>query len=169
EKDASRNDDLDRLRLAATSALVSRNDTLIVASVSCIFGLGSPDAYKASVIDLRVGMEFERDELLGKFVNLQYDRNDMDLKRGTFRVRGDVVELYPAYDELAYRIQLFGDDIERLAIINPLTGATIEETEQLYVYPAVHYVMPQERVEIAVASIKEELEQRLMELRRQGK
>ncbi|HPF37355.1 MAG TPA: excinuclease ABC subunit UvrB [Phycisphaerae bacterium] len=169
EKDASRNDDLDRLRLAATSALVSRNDTLIVASVSCIFGLGSPDAYKASVIDLRVGMEFERDDLLGRFVNLQYDRNDMDLKRGTFRVRGDVVELYPAYDELAYRIELFGDDIERLAIINPLTGVTIEETEQLYIYPAVHYVMPQERVEIAVASIREELEQRLMELRRQGK
>ncbi|MCB9853500.1 MAG: excinuclease ABC subunit UvrB [Phycisphaerales bacterium] len=169
EKDASRNDDLDRLRLAATSALVSRNDTLIVASVSCIFGLGSPDAYKASVIDLRVGKEIERDELLSKFVNLQYDRNDMDLKRGTFRVRGDVVELYPAYDELAYRIELFGDDIEKLAIINPLTGATIEDVEQLYVYPAVHYVMPQDRVEEAVANIKEELEQRLMELRRQGK
>lgn len=169
EKDASRNDDLDRLRLAATSALVSRNDTLIVASVSCIFGLGSPDAYKASVIDLRIGKEIERDELLGKFVALQYDRNDMDLKRGTFRVRGDVVELYPAYDELAFRIELFGDDIEKLAIINPLTGETIEDVEQLYVYPAVHYVMPQDRVEIAVADIKAELDQRLMELRRQGK
>jgi len=169
EKDSSRNDDLDRLRLSATSAVVSRSDTLVVASVSCIFGLGSPDDYKASVIDLRVGMQYERDELLRKFVNLQYERNNIELKRKSFRVRGDVIELYPAYEEFAFRIELFGDEIDKLAIINPLTGATLEECEQLYVYPAVHYVMPQERVEAAVASIKEELELRLQEFRRQGK
>jgi len=169
EKDASRNDDLDRLRLAATSAVVSRRDTLIVASVSCIFGLGSPDEYKASVIDLRVGMQIERDALLHKFVELQYDRNDVDLKRATFRVRGDVVELYPAHEEFAYRIELFGDEIEKLATINPLTGATLESNEQLYIYPAVHYVMPADRVEQAVAGIREELELQLQVFRRQGK
>ncbi|MFQ5411221.1 MAG: excinuclease ABC subunit UvrB [Phycisphaerae bacterium] len=169
EKDASRNDDLDRLRLAATSAVVSRRDTLVVASVSCIFGLGSPDEYKASVIDLRVGMRVERDELLRRFVNLQYQRNDVELKRAAFRVRGDVVELYPAYEELAYRIELFGDEIERLATINPISGATLDEHDQLYVYPAVHYVMPADRVEVAVAGIQAELEQRLQVFRRQGK
>ncbi|MFQ5501399.1 MAG: excinuclease ABC subunit UvrB [Phycisphaerae bacterium] len=169
EKDASRNDDLDRLRLAATSAVVSRRDTLIVASVSCIFGLGSPDEYKASVIDLRVGMQVERDELLRRFVNLQYERNDVELKRTSFRVRGDVIELYPAYEELAYRIELFGDEIERLGTINPVSGVTLAEHEQLYVYPAVHYVMPADRVEAAVADIKAELEQRLQAFRRQGK
>jgi len=169
EKDSSRNDDLDRLRLSATSAVVSRRDTLVVASVSCIFGLGSPDAYKASVMDLRVGMSMDRDHLLKKFVELQYDRNDIELKRATFRVRGDVVELYPAHEEFAYRIELFGDEIERLATINPLTGQTLVKHNQLYIYPAVHYVMPQERVAEAVAAIRDELEQRLMELRRVGK
>ncbi|MBK8268254.1 MAG: excinuclease ABC subunit UvrB [Planctomycetes bacterium] len=169
EKDSSRNDDLDRLRLSATSAVVSRRDVVVVASVSCIFGLGSPDEYKASVIDLRVGMNIERDELLRKFVNLQYNRNDFNLDRATFRVRGDVVELHPAYEEIAYRIEMFGDEIERLQSINPLTGATLDKHEQLYVYPAVHYVMPQDRVEAAVASIREELEQRLNYFRQQGK
>ena len=169
EKDSSRNDDLDRLRLSATSAVVSRPDTLVVASVSCIFGLGSPDDYKASVIDLRVGMEYERDDLLRKFVNLQYERNNIELKRKSFRVRGDVIELYPAYEEFAFRIELFGDEIDKLAIINPLTGVTLEDCEQLYVYPAVHYVMPKDRIEGAVASIKEELDLRLQEFRRQGK
>ena len=169
EKDSSRNDDLDRLRLAATSAVVSRRDVIVVASVSCIFGLGSPDEYKASVISLQTGMTLPRDELLKKFVNLQYDRNDVALDRATFRVRGDVVELYPAYEEFAYRIELFGDEIEKLATINPLTGATLESHDQLYVYPAVHYVLPEERVEEAVKSIREELEQRLDYFRRQGK
>ena len=169
EKDASRNDDLDRLRLAATSAVVSRRDTLIVASVSCIFGLGSPDEYKASVIDVRVGMTIERDELLRRFVDIQYKRNDVALERANFRVRGDVIELYPAYEEFAYRIELFGDEIERLATINPLTGATLQEQDQLYVYPAVHYVMPPDRVEAAVAGIKAELDEHLQVLRRQGK
>ena len=169
EKDSSRNDDLDRLRLSATSAVVSRRDVIVVASVSCIFGLGSPDEYKASVIDLRIGMTMPRDELLKKFVSLQYDRNDLALDRATFRVRGDVIELHPAYEEFAYRIELFGDEIDKLATINPLTGATIAPKKQLYVYPAVHYVLPQERIEAAVQSIREELEQRLDYFRRQGK
>jgi len=169
EKDASRNDDLDRLRLASTSAVVSRRDTLIVASVSCIFGLGSPDEYKASVLDLRVGMTLERDELLRRFVDIRYKRNDVTLERANFRVRGDVIELYPAYEEVAHRIELFGDEIERLATINPLTGATLQEHDQLYVYPAVHYVMPSERVEAAVAGIQAELDEHLGVLRRQGR
>ena len=169
EKDSSRNDDLDRLRLSATSAVVSRRDTIVVASVSCIFGLGSPDEYKASVINLMVGQNFARDELLRKFVDLQYERNDVALERGNFRVRGDVIELHPAYEQIAYRIELFGDEIEKLAVINPLTGETLEKHEQLYVYPAVHYVMPQDRVEAAAASIRQELEERLDYFRRQGK
>jgi excinuclease ABC subunit B len=169
EKDASRNDDLDRLRLSATSAVVSRTDTIIVASVSCIFGLGSPDEYKASVINLQVGQIMERDDLLRRFVDLQYNRNDLVLDRATFRVRGDVVELYPAYEEFAYRIEMFGDQIERLQTINPLTGATLESHEQLYIYPAVHYVMPANRVEAAAESIKAELEERLQTFRREGK
>lgn len=169
EKDSSRNDDLDRLRLSATSAVVSRRDVIVVASVSCIFGLGSPDEYKASVIDLRVGMEIERDELLRKFVNLQYNRNDFNLDRATFRVRGDVIELFPAYDEIAYRIEMFGDEIEKLQTINPLTGASLDRHDQLYVYPAVHYVMPQERIEAAAQAIRDELEQRLNYFRQQGK
>ncbi|GMU34870.1 MAG: excinuclease ABC subunit UvrB [Planctomycetia bacterium] len=169
EKDSSRNDDLDRLRLAATSAVVSRRDVIVVASVSCIFGLGSPDEYKASVINIQTGMTLPRDELLKKFVNLQYNRNDLALDRATFRVRGDVVELHPAYEEFAYRIEMFGDEIDKLTTINPLTGATIETHSQLYIYPAVHYVLAEERIEGAVKSIREELDQRLDYFRRQGK
>ncbi|MEE8171054.1 MAG: excinuclease ABC subunit UvrB [Phycisphaerae bacterium] len=169
EKDASRNDDLDRLRLAATSGLVSREDVIIVASVSCIFGLGSPEDYKASVIDLRVGARVERDDLLKRLVDLQYSRNDLTLKRGTFRVRGDVIELHPAYEQVGCRIELFGDEIERIETIDPLTGASLSTHEETFIYPAVHYVMPQERIEDAVRAIQAELDQRLMELRRQGK
>jgi excinuclease ABC subunit B len=169
EKDSSRNDDLDRLRLAATSAVVSRRDTIVVASVSCIFGLGSPDEYKASVINLVLGQTAPRDDLLRRFVSLQYTRNDVELQRANFRVRGDVIELYPAYEELAYRIELFGDEIEKMSTINPLTGAVLESHDQLYVYPAVHYVMPEDKIEAAVAGIKAELEERLQYFRRQGK
>jgi excinuclease ABC subunit B len=169
EKDSSRNDDLDRLRLSATSAVVSRRDVIVVASVSCIFGLGSPDVYKASVVDLHVGSKFARDDLLRKFVELQYERNDFELQRASFRVRGDVIELYPAHEELAYRIELFGDEIEKLQTINPVTGTTLRTHEQLYVYPAVHYVMPPDRIEAAVAGIRTELEERLQVFRRQGK
>ena len=169
EKDASRNDDLDRLRLSTTSTLVSRRDVVVVASVSCIFGLGSPEDYKASVILLDVGQCIERDELLKRFVDLQYTRNDMDFKRATFRVRGDVVELYPAYEEFAYRIEMFGDEIEKIEVINPLTGESQATLERLFIYPARHYVIREDRIARATASILEELDQRVMELRRTGK
>jgi excinuclease ABC subunit B len=169
EKDASRNDDLDRLRLSATSSVISRPDVVVVASVSCIFGLGSPDEYKASVISVRVGERFERDELLGKLVRLQYDRNDTELKRATFRVRGDVIELHPAYEEYAVRIELFGDEVVRLSLIHPLTGDVLQERDFVFIYPAVHYVMPEDNVQRAVASIRAELDERVLQLRHQGK
>ncbi|MCH8053655.1 MAG: excinuclease ABC subunit UvrB [Planctomycetes bacterium] len=169
EKDASRNDDLDRLRLASTSALVSRRDVIIVASVSCIFGLGSPEDYKNSVVPIRKGETTDRDELLKRFVDLQYERNDIALERGKFRVRGDVIELYPAYEQIAYRIEMFGDEIEKIETINPTTAATLASHDELFIYPAVHYVLPEDRIEQAAKSIREELDQRLMELRRHGK
>jgi excinuclease ABC subunit B len=169
EKDASRNDDLDRLRLSATSNLVSRNDVLLVASVSCIFGLGSPLEYKQSVLPIRKGIETDRDEMLRKLIDLQYARNDIDFKRGTFRVRGDVVELQPAYEEFAYRIEFFGDEITTIDMINPLTGELLKSEDQIFIYPAVHYVMPEDRVEGAIKSIKEELDMQVMHLRGQGK
>ncbi len=169
EKDASRNDDLDRLRLSATSSLVSRRDVVIVASVSCIFGLGSPDEYKSSVIPVQRGQTLDRDELLKQLVRLQYERGAVELKRKGFRVRGDVVELVPAYEEFGVRIEFFGDEVERIALINPLSGATLQERDELYIYPAVHYVMPEDNIERALASIQEELDERVMQLRHQGK
>ncbi len=169
EKDASRNDDLDRLRLAATSNLVSRNDVLLVASVSCIFGLGSPTDYKASVLPIRVGETTDRDAMLHKLIDLQYARNDIDFKRSTFRVRGDVIELHPSYEEFAYRIEMFGDEITTIEAVNPLTGEVLHSESQIFIYPAVHYVMPEERVQGAVQSIREELDMQVMHLRGQGK
>ena len=169
EKDASRNDDLDRLRLAATTSLMTRSDVIIVSSVSCIYGLGSPEDYKASVIAITVGDEIERNELLGRFADLQYDRNDMDFARGTFRVRGDTVELWPSYQSYAVRIEFFGDEIEAISYINPVSNEILSSDKQLFVYPAVHYVMPADRIEAAVASIQEELESRLQEFRQEGK
>src|SRR4051812_37875521 len=169
EKDASRNDDLDRLRLAATSNLVSRDDVLLVASVSCIFGLGSPEQYRNSVLPIRKSVETDRDEMLRKLIDLQYARNDIDFKRGTFRVRGDVVELHPSYEEFAYRIEFFGEDITAIDAINPLTGELLSSHDQIFIYPAVHYVMPEDRVATAVAGIKEELELQVMKLRGEGK
>ncbi len=169
EKDASRNDDLDRLRLSATSNLVSRQDVLLVASVSCIFGLGSPIEYKKSVVPIRKDEPTDRDDMLRRLIDLQYSRNDMDFKRATFRVRGDVVELRPSYEEFAYRIEFFGDEITNIDAINPLTGEILASHDSIFIYPAVHYVMPEDRVEGAVASIKEELEKQVMHLRGQGK
>ncbi len=169
EKDASRNDDLDRLRLAATSSVVSRQDSVVVASVSCIFGLGSPDEYKASVINVQVGQTLERDELLGKLVRLQYDRNDIEPTRGSFRVRGDVVEIAPAHEEHAVRIELFGDTVDRVAYIHPASGEVLQPRDQVFIYPAVHYVLPEESVERAVKSIQQELDERVMQLRHHGK
>jgi excinuclease ABC subunit B len=169
EKDSSRNDDLDRLRLSATSNLVSRRDVLLVASVSCIFGLGSPGEYQKSVISIRKGVPSDRDTLLKRFIDLQYGRNDMDFKRATFRVRGDVVEIHPSYEEFAYRIEFFGDEITSISMINPLTGELIREEDHIFIYPAVHYVMPEDRLHAAVQSIREELDHRVMQLRGEGK
>src|SRR4051812_6949956 len=169
EKDASRNDDLDRLRLAATSNLVSRNDVLLVASVSCIFGLGSPVDYKRSVVPIRKSEPTDRDEMLRRLIDLQYSRNDIDFKRGTFRVRGDVVELHPSYEEFAYRIEFFGDEITNIDAINPLTGELLKSEDQIFIYPAVHYVMPEDRVAAAVKNIREELDLSVMKLRGEGK
>jgi len=169
EKDASRNDDLDRLRLSATTSLSYRRDVLIVASVSCIFGLGSPEEYKKMVAAVRVGQSVDREEMLRQFVALQYDRNDVDLRRGTFRVRGDTVDVYPAYEEFAYQIELFGDAVEAVRIINPTTGEPLSDVEQVFLFPAVHYVAAEGTVERAVESIRRELDARLAELRNAGK
>jgi len=169
EKDASRNDDLDRLRLSATTSLTSRRDVIVVASVSCIFGLGSPEDYKSSVVNVRVGTKVDRDELLRRFIDLQYQRNDIDFKRGTFRVRGDTIEIWPAYEEFAYRIELWGEDVERVEMINPASSEALAGDTQMFLYPAVHYVMPEEKVAGALESIEVELNERLGELKRQGK
>ncbi|MBM3971528.1 MAG: excinuclease ABC subunit UvrB [Planctomycetes bacterium] len=169
EKDSSINDDIDRLRLAATSALISRRDVIVVASVSCIYGLGSPRDYLEMMVTLRPGDTVDRDDLLLKLIDIQYDRNDFEPSRGKFRVRGDVVEVWPAYEEFAYRIELWGDEVERLSIINPLTGEEAKRLEELYVYPAKHFVMPQERVAAAVEDIEAELAERLDQFRQEGK
>ncbi|UCG50230.1 MAG: excinuclease ABC subunit UvrB [Phycisphaerales bacterium] len=169
EKDASKNSDLDRLRLSTTTSLSTRSDCIVVASVSCIFGLGSPEDYKASVVAVRTGEQVERNELLGRLADIQYTRNDIDFQRGTFRVRGDVVELYPSYESFAVRIEFFGDEIEQISYINPVSAETLAVERQLFVYPAQHYIMPGERIASAVEGIKAELEQRLGELRGQGK
>jgi excinuclease ABC subunit B len=169
EKDALVNENIDRLRLAATSALVSRQDVIIVASVSCIYGLGSPSDYKRMMVRLVPGETVVRDEVLLRLVDIQYKRNDVAFERGTFRVRGDVIEVWPASEEYAMRIELFGDEVEALSLINPIAGETLRHEEELYIYPAKHFVTPEERIRTAVEGIREELEQRLVELRSQGK
>src|SRR3954468_24144972 len=161
EKDASINENLDRLRLAATSALVSRDDVLIVSSVSCIYGLGSPSDYKRMMIRLAKGEVVERDQLLLKLVDVQYQRNDIVFERGKFRVRGDTIEVWPAYEEYGLRIELFGDEVDALAVINPLTGEVTRELEELYVYPAKHFVTPEHRIKEAIKGIEQELAERL--------
>src|SRR5256884_3511510 len=153
EKDALINENIDRLRLAATSALVSREDVIIVASVSCIYGLGSPSDYKRMMIRLVKGDTVVRDDLLLRLVDIQYERNDVAFERGRFRVRGDVIEVWPAYEEFALRIELFGDEVENLAIINPTSGETLRILEDLYVYPAKHFVTPEDRIKSAVVGI----------------
>ena len=169
EKDASINDDIDRLRLQATSALMSRRDVVIVASVSCIYGLGDPEDYEGMVIGLALGQRVERDDLLRRLVDLQYERNDIDFGRGRFRVRGDCVDVQPAQEEFAYRIELFGDEVDRIALVNPATGEILGAEQRLYIYPAKHYVMPENRIEQACVGIEQELTSRLTELRRDGK
>ncbi len=169
EKDASINEEIDRLRLMATSALVSRRDVIVVASVSCIYGLGSPKDYLEMMVPLRVGDAVDRDELLLKLVDIHYERNDLDPSRGKFRVRGDVIECWPAYEEFAYRIELWGNQIEGLSIVNPLTGEEARRLQDIYIYPAKHFVLPQDRIERALGEIQGELDGRLEEFRSQGK
>ncbi|MBW8002015.1 MAG: excinuclease ABC subunit UvrB [Planctomycetes bacterium] len=169
EKDASKNADLDRLRLSTTTSLATRSDCIIVSSVSCIFGLGSPEDYKASVIAVRTGDYIDRNDLLGRFADLQYTRNDFEFTRGFFRVRGDVVELWPSYESFAIRFEFFGDEIEKISYINTISGETLAEETQVFIYPAQHYMMPAERIEPAIVSIKAELKQRLQEFRQEGK
>jgi excinuclease ABC subunit B len=169
EKDASINEEIDRLRLATTSALVSRSDVIVVASVSCIYGLGSPADYRAMMVGVAVGDVLDRDAMLGKLVDIQYERNDTDPSRGKFRVRGDSVEVWPSYEEFAYRIEFWGDEVERLSIINPTSGEVIDKLEQVYIYPAKHFVLPEERIHNAVDEIRKELRERLELFKSQGK
>ena len=169
EKDSSINDEVERLRHSATNSLLTRRDVIVVASVSCIYGLGTPQEYVDRMVRLKVGDEIERDQLLRQFVENQYTRNDLAFTRGTFRVRGDTIEIFPVYEQLAVRIEMFGDTIERLMTLHPLTGEVITEDEQLYVFPATHYVAGPERMERAIAGIEPELADRLAELDRQGK
>ncbi len=169
EKDASINDEIDRLRLAATSALVSRKDVIIVASVSSIYGLGSPEDYKEMMVGLRCGETIDRDEMLMKLVDIQYDRNDVSFERSKFRVRGDCVEIWPSYEEFAFRVEFWGDEVEQLSIINPTSGESVQQLDEIFVYPAKHFVMPEDRIEDAVRGIRNELELQLQKFRDEGK
>src|SRR5881296_2955040 len=170
EKDASINDEIDKMRHAATKALLERNDVVVVASVSCIYGLGSPEAYFDLMVYLEAGMETERDAMLRKLVDMQYQRNDYDFHRGTFRVRGDVVEVFPAYEEArAIRVELFGDRVETLSEIDPLRGAVLRRLERVAIYPASHYVAGGEVMKRAVGTIRAELAERLAVLKREHK
>jgi excinuclease ABC subunit B len=169
EKDSSINDEVERLRHSATNSLLTRRDTIVVASVSCIYGLGTPQEYVDRMLRLKLGDTMERDQLLRKLVGMQYTRNDLAFTRGTFRVRGDTIEIIPQYEELAVRIEMFGDEIERLSTLHPLTGEVISEDEELYVFPASHYVAGDERMERAINGIEAELAERLAELERQNK
>lgn len=169
EKDAARNDDLDRLRLKATSSLMSRDDVIIVSSVSCIYGLGSPDSYQNRIVGLSKGKTIERRELLLELTEMQYSRNDIEFTRGTFRVHGDVLEIYPAYEQFAIRVEFFGDEIERIELIHPTSGETLAEETDVFIFPAVHYVMPEEGLRQATISIREELKERVEEFKSEGK
>ncbi|MDO9574442.1 MAG: DEAD/DEAH box helicase family protein, partial [Candidatus Contubernalis sp.] len=170
EKDASINDEIDKLRHSATSSLLERRDVIIVASVSCIYGLGSPEEYRDQVLSLRVGMNREREEILRKLVSMQYSRNDIKFARGNFRVRGDILEIYPAsYTEKALRIEMFGDEIERIREIDVVTGELLGERQHAAVFPASHYVTSRPNMERAIKAIEGELESHLEELNRQNK
>ncbi len=169
EKDSSVNDEIDRLRLAATSALLSRRDCIVVASVSSIYGLGSPDDYQNLMLPLRVGAELNRDAMLKRLVDMLYERNDVSCDRGNFRVRGDSVEIRPTYEEFTVRVEFWGDEIERISIVNPLTNETIDKQDEFFIYPAKHFVLPQERVKEAIKRIEFELEDRIKFFTDQGK
>lgn len=170
EKDAQINDEIDKMRHSATYSLLERNDVIIVASVSCIYGLGSPEAYYGMLLQLATGQIVNRDAILKKLVEIQYKRNDIDFYRGTFRVRGDVIEVFPAYEEeRAIRIELFGDDVEAISVIDPLRGKVLEKLEKVAIYPASHYVTPKEQLKRAIEAIKEEMHERVREFKSQNK
>jgi excinuclease ABC subunit B len=169
EKDSSKNEDLDSLRLAATSSVLSRRDSIVVASVSCIFGLGSPEAYGEKVLTITRGAPINRREFLLALSSMQYQRAEIEFKRGTFRVRGDALEVWPAYEKYALRLDLFGDEIERLELINPTSGEVLAEERQFFLFPAVHYVMPEDQLAQVMAAIQKELDDRVLQLRHEGK
>ncbi|RUQ24491.1 excinuclease ABC subunit B [Micrococcus sp. HSID17245] len=169
EKDSSINEEVERLRHSATNALLTRRDVIVVATVSCIYGLGTPEEYIEQMVTLRRGAEMDRDVLLRRFVQMQYVRNDVDFHRGTFRVRGDTVEIIPMYEELAVRIEFFGDEIESIQTLHPLTGQVVREEEEMYIFPASHYVAGDERMGRAITTIEDELRERLQELESQDK
>jgi excinuclease ABC subunit B len=169
EKDSSINEEVERLRHSTTNSLLTRRDVIVVASVSCIYGLGTPQEYVDRMVPLRIGQEIERDKLLRRFVDIQYTRNDVAFTRGTFRVRGDTIEIFPVYEELAVRIEMFGDEIEALSTLHPLTGEVVTEDRELYVFPASHYVAGPERMERAIAGMETELEETLARMEKQGK
>lgn len=169
EKDASINEDIDRLRLATTSSLVSRSDVIIIASVSSIYGLGSPEDYKSMMVAIKRGQTIDRDNMLSKFVDIQYQRNDIAFERSKFRVRGDSVEIWPGYEEFAFRIEFWGDEVEQISIINPLTGESVSQHDQIFIYPAKHFVTSESRIAEAVKRIRAELKEQLDIFQQQGK
>ena len=169
EKDSARNDDLDQLRLAATSNLIQRRDCIVVASVSCIFGLGSPSAYSEKVYTINIGMHMPRRELFLALNAMQYERAEIEFQRGSYRSRGDAIEVWPAYEKFAVRIELFGDEVDRIELINPTSGELLAQESQYFLFPAVHYVMPEDRLSEILTSIRTEMDERVMELRHEGK
>ena len=169
EKDSSVNDEIDRLRHSATAALLTRRDTIVVASVSCIYGMGNPEEYRGNLLELHVGVDYDQRSLLRRLVDLQYDRNDMTLGRGNFRVRGDTIEVQPAYDETVTRIEMFGDTVERITIVDALTGETVNDMSEVLIFPATHYVAGDERMRKAVIGIEHELHVRLKQFETEGK
>ncbi|MEM9516755.1 MAG: excinuclease ABC subunit UvrB, partial [Actinomycetota bacterium] len=169
EKDSSINDEIDRLRHSATAALLTRRDVIVVASVSCIYGMGNPDEYRGQLLDLNVGIDYDMRSILRRLVDMQYDRNDMTLGRGNFRVRGDTIEIHPAYEESVLRVEMFGDTVDRITTLDPLTGEQLSEIERAHVFPATHYVTGAERLAVAMGKIEAELQQRLKYLEENDK
>ena len=169
EKDSSINDEIDRLRHSATAALLTRRDTIVVASVSCIYGMGNPEEYKGTLLELHTGVDYDQRSILRRLVDLQYDRNDLTLGRGNFRVRGDTIEIQPAYEETVTRVEMFGDTVDRITVVDPLTGETISEHSEIMIFPATHYVAGDERMRRAVVGIEDELQRQLAKFESDGK
>ena len=169
EKDSSINDEIDRLRHSATAALLTRRDTIVVASVSCIYGMGNPEEYRGNLLELHVGVDYDQRSILKRLVDLQYDRNDIELGRGNFRVRGDTIEVQPAYDETVTRIEMFGDTVERITVVDQLTGETIQVLNEVLIFPATHYVAGDERMRKAILGIENELQLQLKQFEQEGK